>query len=67
MEPIESSYADTHTILYTLEHGFRKGIPCELQLIDFIDDIIKNIDTGKQINCLMMDLSKTFDKISLYL
>ena len=33
--------------------------------IDFIDDIIKSIDTGKQINCLMMDLSKTFDKISL--
>ena len=57
-------HADTHNILYPLQHGFRKGLSCETQLIEFVDDITRNIDAGKQTDCLIMDFSKAFDKVS---
>ena len=33
------SHADTHNILYPLQHGFRTGRSCEAQLLEFIDDV----------------------------
>jgi hypothetical protein len=51
-------HADTHNILYPLQHGFRKGLPCETQLIEFVDDITRNIDAGKQTDCLIIHLYK---------
>jgi hypothetical protein len=57
-------HADTHNILYPLQHGFRKGLSCETQLIEFVDDITQNIDAGKQTDYLIMDFSKAFDKVS---
>jgi hypothetical protein len=41
-----------------------KDISCETQLIEFVDDITRNIDAGKQTDCLIMDFSKAFDKVS---
>ena len=58
------SHADRHNILYPLQHGFRKGLSCDTQLLEFIDDITKNIDAGRQTDCLIMDFSKAFDKVS---
>jgi hypothetical protein len=57
-------HADTHNILYPLQHGFQKGLSCEIQLMEFVDDITRNIDVGKQTDCLIMDFSKAFDKVS---
>ena len=57
-------HADANNIMYPLQHGFRRGLSCETQLLEFIDDISKNLDTGKQTDCLIMDFSKVFDKIS---
>jgi hypothetical protein len=39
-------HADTQNILYPLQHGFWKGLSCETQLIEFVDDITRNIDVG---------------------
>jgi hypothetical protein len=41
-----------------------KGLSCETQLIECVDDITRNIDAGKQTDCLIMDFSKAFDKVS---
>jgi hypothetical protein len=41
-------HADANNIMYPLHHGFRRGLSCETQLLEFIDDISKNLDTGKQ-------------------
>ena len=35
-----------------------------MQLIEFIDDVAKNQDQGKQTECLIMDFSKAFDKVN---
>ena len=47
-----------------MQHGFRRKFSCETQLIEFIDDVTKNIDNGQQTDCLIMDFSKAFDKVS---
>jgi hypothetical protein len=58
------SHADTHNILYPLQHGFRTGRSCETQLLEFIDDITLNMENGKQTYTLVMDFSKAFAKVS---
>ena len=58
------SHANIQNIMYPLQHGFQRGLSCESQLIEFIDDVTKNLDQGKQTDCLIMDCSKAFDKVS---
>jgi hypothetical protein len=58
------SHADTHNILYPLQHGFRTGRSCETQLLEFFDDVTLNMENGKQTDILVMDFSKAFDKFS---
>ena len=57
------NHADRHQILYPLQHGFRSKRSCETQLIEFVDDITKNMSAGKQTDVLIMDFSKAFDKV----
>ena len=57
-------HAERSNILFPLQHGFRKGRSCETQLIEFTDDITKNMENGKQTDVLIMDFSKAFDKVS---
>jgi hypothetical protein len=60
------THADQHQILNPLQHGFRKGLSgsCDTQLVEFIDDITNKLDVGRQTDCLIMDVSKAFDKVS---
>jgi hypothetical protein len=58
------SHADTHNILYPLQHGFRTGRSCETQLLEYIDDVTLNMENGKQTDILVMEFSKAFDKVS---
>jgi hypothetical protein len=53
-----------YNILIKMQHGFRRKFSCETQLIEFIDDVTKNFDNGQQTDCLIMDFSKAFDKVS---
>lgn len=56
-------HANQYSILHLLQHGFRKGLFCETLLVEFVDDISRNLDKGKQNDCLIMDLSKAFDNV----
>jgi hypothetical protein len=29
--------------------GFRKGLSCDTQLVEFVDDVIRNFDSGKKL------------------
>jgi fibrillarin-like rRNA methylase len=57
-------HAEENNILYPLQHGFRKGRSCETQLIEFVDDISKNLQEGRQTDILIMDFAKAFDKVN---
>lgn len=58
------SHANTQNIMYPLQHGFQRGLSCESQLIEFIDDVTKNLYQGKQTDCIIMNFSKAFDNVS---
>ena len=57
-------HAEKNNILYPLQHGFRKGRSFETQLIEFVDDISKNLQEGRQIDILIMNFAKAFDKVN---
>ena len=53
-----------NNILYPLQHGFSIRRSCETHLIEFPDEITPNMLAGKQTDVLVMDFSKSFDKVS---
>ena len=57
------NHGEDNNILYPLQHGFRRSRSCETQLIEFIDDLTSNLDEGKQVDILVMDFAKAFDKV----
>lgn len=50
-------------ILNESQHGFRKKRSCESQLILTIHDLAKSLDEGGQIDAILLDFSKAFDKV----
>ena len=55
---------DKHDILTDFQHGFRHGCYCETQLMLRVDEIAQALDQGKQIDCILLDFAKAFDKVS---
>jgi hypothetical protein len=53
-------HGEENNILYPLQHGFRKGHSCETHLIEFVDDISKNLQEGQQTDILILDFAKAF-------
>ena len=46
------------------QHGFISGKSCVTQLIEVLDTIGSQLDLGKQIDVIYLDMSKAFDKVS---
>ena len=67
MEHIVHSHIMNHfdygNILSTTQHGFRKHRSCETQLIQTVHDIAKSINNCEQIDSILLDFSKAFDKV----
>ena len=57
------SHLDSHQILTDQQHGFRKRRSCESQLIITLQDIAAGLDAGEQIDVILLDFSKAFDKV----
>ena len=55
---------DRHRILDPNQHGFRKGLSFETQLIQFVQKLHNNTAQGKQVDAVVMDLSKAVDKVA---
>ena len=50
-------------ILSEKQHGFRKHHSCESQLLLTIHDLAKGLDDKQQIDAILLDFSKAFDKV----
>ena len=57
------NHFDERNILSENQHGFRKYRSCESQLIITIDHIAKYISNGKQVDIILLDFQKAFDKV----
>ena len=54
----------SHNILSDAQHGFHQNPSCESQLLLTVDDFAKALDDGKQIDAMVLDFTKAFDKVS---
>ena len=45
------------------QHGFRDRRSCETQLLEFVQDIVTNMQDGLQTDVCVLDFSKAFDKV----
>ena len=57
-------HLDTHGILTDSQHGFRKRRSCDTQLLLAIDDLQRALDNNLQVDAILLDFSKAFDKVS---
>jgi hypothetical protein len=57
------NHLDSHGILVHFQHGFREKRSTESQLIQTIDDILKNADERGHTDILILDFSKAFDTV----
>ncbi len=56
-------HADKYKILTRLQHGFRKGHSCETQVLLTAHDLARAHDNKEQIDMIVLDFSKAFDKV----
>ena len=56
---------ETHkrNILLHFQHGFQSGLSCESQLIETVHDWITAMDNKSQIDAILLDFAKAFDKV----
>jgi hypothetical protein len=52
-----------HNILLHFQHGFQSGLSCESQLIETVHDWITAMDNKSQIDAILLDFAKAFDKV----
>ena len=67
MEHILHSNIITHLekngILSDYQHGFRKQRSCESQLVITLQELADGLNSGDQMDCVLLDFSKAFDKV----
>ena len=56
-------YLQQHSILTPAQHGFRSKRSCETQLIATIQDLAEGLSKGQQIDAILLDFAKAFDKV----
>ena len=57
------SHLDHHNLLTDAQHGFRKSRSCESQLLLTIQDLANSLNAGEQIDAVLLDFSKAFNKV----
>ena len=57
-------HLDRNKILNDAQHGFRKKRSCETQLIMSADDFLQSLDSSAQVDAILLDFAKAFDKVA---
>ena len=56
-------HLETNNMLADEQHGFRKRRSCESQLINTVEDLTRGLNARQQIDAILLDFSKAFDKV----
>ena len=57
-------YCEENNILCPEQHGFRRHHSCETQLIGLVDEVSSDLANGNEVDALILDFAKAFDKVS---
>ena len=58
------SHLKKYDVLCEEQNGFQMKRSCETQLLSTVNDIAENLDAGKQIDVMLLDFSKAFDRVA---
>ena len=58
-----TKFLENNKILSDYQHGFRKNRSCETQLITTVHDLAFGLDRRQQVNAILLDFIKAFDKV----
>ena len=58
-----SRHLSSNNIVTPHQHGFRRGLSCETQLVSVIHEWSKILDTHGQVDIIFLDLAKAFDSV----
>ena len=56
-------HLEEHNILTDAQHGFRCKRSCETQLIATIQELARGLSEGRQLDVILLDFAKAFDKV----
>ena len=56
-------HLENNNTLTDLQHGFREHRSCKTQLIKTVNELAKSINQGEQIDSILLDFNKAFDKV----
>ena len=54
---------ENNNVLVDVQHGFRPGRSCETQLLITAQDLSKSLDNKEQVDTVVLDFSKAFDRV----
>ena len=57
-------HLEANYILNPNKHGFRKGLSCETQPVEFSHALLSNLHLGHQTDIIILDFAKTFDTVN---
>ena len=57
------AHLNKQKLLHPNQHGFRRKLSCETQLIQFVQEISETLNESAQADIIVMDFSKAFDKV----
>ena len=52
-----------NSLIKDSQHGFVSGRSCLMNLIEFFEQVTKQVDEGKAVDVVYIDFSKAFDKV----
>lgn len=59
-----SKFIERNNLITPLQHGFRKGYSTVTQLIETFHDLAAAIDMNGQVDVILLDFEKAFDRVS---
>jgi hypothetical protein len=57
------AHFEEHDILVDCQHGFRSKRSCETQLLSLAQELHQNLEDKEQVDMVVLDFSKAFDKV----
>src|SRR5215813_8712498 len=62
-----SEYLEVNEILVNYQHGFRQKQSTLTNLINFYEEVIRELDLGNKVDVAYLDFQKAFDKVSHFM
>jgi hypothetical protein len=56
-------HLEKHSLIRDSQHGFTRGRSCLTNLLDFLEEVTKELDKGNAVDIIYLDFAKAFDKV----